>query len=199
MKQLVRITVVAFLAGCARSEPWSTDVAGAGGNDPAGAAGAPGGSTGTAGTPGNAGSPGLGGTPGLGGASGVAGMTGVAGGGRGGSAAGSGGRGGGGGGAAGRGGGGGRAGGGAGSSGAAGSSGTCGGPVCGPSVVQLFDNSKLATIRITFDAADTGTYTPAKWLDLLWSKWGHCPPFEKADFARVTFQYESPDGIGNAS
>jgi spore coat protein CotH len=65
--------------------------------------------------------------------------------------------------------------------------------------VQLYDNNKLATIRITFAAADTGTYTPAQWLDLLWSKWNHCAPFEKSDFVRVTFQYESPDGVGNAT
>ena len=84
-----------------------------------------------------------------------------------------------------------------GSTGAGGATaGTCP-PACGPSVTDFYDNGKLATIRITFDQADTGTYTPAQWLDLLWSKWSHCPPFDKSDLVRVTFQYESPDGKGN--
>lgn len=78
------------------------------------------------------------------------------------------------------------------------SSGTCP-PACGPSVTDFYDNKKLATIRLTMDAADTGTYTPAQWIDLLWSKWNHCPPFDKSDLVRVTFQYESPDGKGNAT
>jgi len=72
-------------------------------------------------------------------------------------------------------------------------------PACGPSATDFFDNSKLATIRITFDAADTGNSSPDKWLDLLWSKWNHCPPFDKSDLVRVTFQYESPDGKGNVT
>jgi spore coat protein CotH len=72
-------------------------------------------------------------------------------------------------------------------------------PVCGPSVTDFFDNNKLATFRITFDQADTGTYAPAQWLDLLWSKWNHCPPFDASDLVKVTFQYESPDGKGNAT
>jgi hypothetical protein len=72
-------------------------------------------------------------------------------------------------------------------------------PACGPSVTDFYDNDKLATIRITFDPADTGTYTPAGWLDLLWSKWNHCPPFEASDLVRVTFQYESPDGKGDGT
>jgi hypothetical protein len=36
-----------------------------------------------------------------------------------------------------------------------------------------------------------------KWLDVLWSKHNHCPPFDKSDLVKVTFQYESPDGKGN--
>ncbi len=85
----------------------------------------------------------------------------------------------------------------AGTTGSGGTQGSCP-PACGPSVTDFYDNSKLATIRITFNQADTGTYTPAQWLDLLWSKWNHCPPFDASDLVRVTFQYESPDGKGNA-
>ena len=76
--------------------------------------------------------------------------------------------------------------------------GTCP-PACGPTADQLYDNKKLATIRITFESADTGSYTPAQWLDLLWSKWNHCPPFDASDLTRVTMQYESPDGVGNVT
>ena len=85
------------------------------------------------------------------------------------------------------------------SGGAGGSADDCAGPACGPTVDQLFDMSKLATIWITFDATDTGTYTPSQWLDLLWSKWNHCPPFEASDFVRVTFRYESPDHLGDVT
>jgi hypothetical protein len=86
-----------------------------------------------------------------------------------------------------------------GSGGAGGIADDCAGPACGPTVEQLFDMSKLATIWITFDAADTGTYTPAKWLDLLWSKWNHCPLYDASDFVRVTFRYESPDHLGDVT
>ena len=72
-------------------------------------------------------------------------------------------------------------------------------PACGPSTDDFFDNGKLATIRISFDPADTGIYTPAQWLELLRSKWNHCPPFEASDLVRVTFEYESPDGKGNVT
>jgi hypothetical protein len=74
---------------------------------------------------------------------------------------------------------------------------TCSPPTCGPAVNDFFDNGKLATIRITFDPADTEPYTPAQWLDLLWSKHRHCPPFDKSTLIRAGFQYESPDGKGN--
>ena len=85
----------------------------------------------------------------------------------------------------------------AGGAGGSSSSSTCSPPTCGPAVTDFFDNGKLATIRITFDPADTGSYTPAQWLDLLWSKQTHCPPFDKSTLVRVAFEYESPDGKGN--
>lgn len=63
---------------------------------------------------------------------------------------------------------------------------------CGPTYEQFFDNEKLATLRITIDAADAG----ANWLDTLWQKWKHCAPFT---WVPVTMQYESPDGLGNVT
>lgn len=65
---------------------------------------------------------------------------------------------------------------------------------CGPTFDQLFDNEKLATIRITFDAA---TLAGGTWLDLLWQKHKHCPPH--TNYVPVRMQYESPDAMGNVT
>lgn len=71
-------------------------------------------------------------------------------------------------------------------------------PVCGPSNEAFYDNDKLATLRVSIDPAyleDQG-YDSSTWLELLWAKWTHCPPF---DLVPVTMQYESPDGVGNVT
>jgi hypothetical protein len=65
---------------------------------------------------------------------------------------------------------------------------------CGPTFDELFDNQKLATIRIHFDAA---TLADASWLDLLWQKHDPCPPH--SNYVPVRMQYESPDGKGNVT
>lgn len=71
-------------------------------------------------------------------------------------------------------------------------------PVCGPSTEQFFDNDKLATLRVTIDAAyvQQQGYAADTWLDLLWAKWLHCPPYNQVP---TTMEYESPDGIGNVT
>ncbi|MFC1642549.1 CotH kinase family protein [Myxococcota bacterium] len=70
--------------------------------------------------------------------------------------------------------------------------------VCGPDTESFYDNSKLATLRITFDPADVEPlgHTAEEWLDLLWARWKHCPPFD--NLVRVAMGYESPDGVGDA-
>lgn len=86
---------------------------------------------------------------------------------------------------------------------------------CGPHYDDFFDESKVATLRIDFGpevSADDVCFTlldPAtgdrvdhchphdpRWLNYLWSKWGHCPGGEFVP-ARVT--YESEDGRGNVT
>ncbi|MFZ5891873.1 MAG: CotH kinase family protein [Myxococcota bacterium] len=77
--------------------------------------------------------------------------------------------------------------------GAAGASGTC--PRhCGPRYEELFDNGKLATLRITFAESTLGG---ANWLDMLWQKWKHCPPHD--NYVPVQMSYESPDGKGDVT
>jgi spore coat protein CotH len=79
--------------------------------------------------------------------------------------------------------------------GSAGAAGAPGCPrYCGPSFDDLFDNKKLATIRIKMDAA---TITTGTWLDTLWAKWIHCPPF--TNYLPVQMTYESPDSKGNVT
>ncbi len=62
----------------------------------------------------------------------------------------------------------------------------------GPAYEDFFDNKKLATFRITFDQTD---FQGTKWLDALWAKWTHCPPFN--NYVPVKFQYESADGTAS--
>lgn len=64
-------------------------------------------------------------------------------------------------------------------------------PACGPDHKALYDNGKLASIRITFDSADL---SGSNWLDLLWNRWVHCEPYNPV---RVTFEYDSPDDVGD--
>ncbi|MGC4090439.1 MAG: CotH kinase family protein [Polyangiaceae bacterium] len=66
---------------------------------------------------------------------------------------------------------------------------------CGPTYQELFDNSKLATLRIQFAPATLPT--TGTWLDFLWTKWKHCPPFD--NYVPVQMQYESPDAKGNVT
>ncbi|MFC1642550.1 CotH kinase family protein [Myxococcota bacterium] len=70
-------------------------------------------------------------------------------------------------------------------------------PACGPDTESFYDNNKLSTLRITFDPADVAPlgYTVDGWLDLLWARWKHCPPFD--NLVRITMEYESPDGVGD--
>ncbi|HKO91880.1 MAG TPA: CotH kinase family protein, partial [Polyangiaceae bacterium] len=65
---------------------------------------------------------------------------------------------------------------------------------CGPTFEQFFDDTKLATLRITIDAADLPGFTEATWLDALWEQWKHCAPFT---WVKSSVQYESPDGLGD--
>ncbi len=65
---------------------------------------------------------------------------------------------------------------------------------CGPTYEQLFDEKKLATLRIKIADADLPGFSEAQWLDALWSKWSHCPPF---NYVPSQMTYESPDGAGN--
>jgi hypothetical protein len=67
---------------------------------------------------------------------------------------------------------------------------------CGPTTDQLFDTNKLATLRVKIAAADLKGYTEATWLDALWAKWSHCPPF---NYLPAEMTYESPDGVGNVT
>jgi hypothetical protein len=78
------------------------------------------------------------------------------------------------------------------SGGAAGASGCP--RACGPTFEQFFDNMKLATLRITIDAANLPGFSEATWLDALWEQWKHCAPF---NWTNSTVQYESPDGLGD--
>ncbi|HMA94230.1 MAG TPA: CotH kinase family protein, partial [Polyangiaceae bacterium] len=63
----------------------------------------------------------------------------------------------------------------------------------GPSYDDFFDNQKLATLRITIDAADLGGKTA---MDVLWAKKSHCEPFS---YTKAKFDYESSDGAGDVS
>lgn len=68
---------------------------------------------------------------------------------------------------------------------------------CGPSTDEFFNNEKLATLKLTFDSADTEPYgySADQWLDLLWEKWNsHCGPYT---WLPVRMQYESPDHYGD--
>lgn len=66
----------------------------------------------------------------------------------------------------------------------------------GPSYEEFFDNTKLATLNVTVDAAGLGGRPADQWLDALWSTWSHCPAF---NWTPATFEYVSPDGIGNVT
>jgi spore coat protein CotH len=68
---------------------------------------------------------------------------------------------------------------------------------CGPTTESFFDNSKVATLRITVDEdyMRQANYEPEQWLDLLWDNWNnHCGPYE---WTPVRMEYESSGGIGN--
>lgn len=67
---------------------------------------------------------------------------------------------------------------------------------CGPDYEHFFDNSRLATIRINIDAGDLAAQRSGTWLDLLWSRWTHCKPY---DSVRVSFEYDSPDDMGDVT
>jgi spore coat protein CotH len=70
---------------------------------------------------------------------------------------------------------------------------------CGPTTDSFFSNDKVATLRLTFDEADTKPfgYKADEWLDLLWEKWNnHCGPYE---WVPLTMQYESPDHDGDVT
>lgn len=68
---------------------------------------------------------------------------------------------------------------------------------CGPDADDFFDESKLATLNITFDAADLKAfgYTSDQWLDLLWGKWKFCN--SNYTWIPATIEYESPDHKGD--
>jgi len=68
---------------------------------------------------------------------------------------------------------------------------------CGPDTDAFFDNTRIASLKLTFEDADLAVqgYAPDQWLDLLWAKWNnHCGPYE---WLPVRMKYESPDGVGN--
>ncbi|HEY5960248.1 MAG TPA: hypothetical protein VIV60_27030, partial [Polyangiaceae bacterium] len=66
----------------------------------------------------------------------------------------------------------------------------------GPSYADFFDNSKLATLRITVDSAAMGGGSTSAWLDYFWSKWSHCSPYT---YIKTQFAYEAPDSTGNVT
>ncbi len=66
----------------------------------------------------------------------------------------------------------------------------------GPSYEQFFDNTKLATLKVTLAAADLNGSGADQWLTALWAKRTHCSPYS---WFKASFSYESPDGIGNVS
>jgi spore coat protein CotH len=82
--------------------------------------------------------------------------------------------------------------------------GGCTSAECGPSTDDFFDNSKVAAVKLTFDAEDLKGYTdvdhprgyaPDEWLDLLWSLWNnHCGPYT---WVPARMEYVSPDGNGD--
>jgi len=78
---------------------------------------------------------------------------------------------------------------------------------CGPTSDELFDNTKVAEVHLTFDPKDLEAAvtdlrrkgheeTLDTWLDVVWAKWQHCGPY--TNHVPVTMEYKSPDGIGNA-
>jgi hypothetical protein len=82
--------------------------------------------------------------------------------------------------------------------GVSGTAGTGGGAVvmgcpraCGPTYEQFFDETKLATIKITLPASETNNEPPA---DYLKANRTHCKPF---NYRRGSMEYQHPDGIGN--
>jgi hypothetical protein len=64
---------------------------------------------------------------------------------------------------------------------------------CGPTYDEFFDETKLATIRITLPASETNNEPAATWLK---DNRTHCKPF---DYRRGTMEYEHPDGTGNVT
>lgn len=68
--------------------------------------------------------------------------------------------------------------------------------VPGPSYADFFDDSKVATIRLSMDSAALGGQSVDTWLDHLWNTWTHCAPFI---YTPVQLAYESPDGRGNVA
>jgi spore coat protein CotH len=70
---------------------------------------------------------------------------------------------------------------------------------CGPTTEDFFDETKLATLKLTFDPADLDAFgfTPEKWLDLLWDKWKVCNA--NPMWLPAKLEYESPDGNGNVT
>ena len=68
---------------------------------------------------------------------------------------------------------------------------------CGPTTEHFFENSHVATLRISVDSAylKEAGYEEDEWEDLLWERWNsHCGPY---DWVPVRIEYESPDGVGN--
>jgi hypothetical protein len=62
---------------------------------------------------------------------------------------------------------------------------------CGPTYEQFFDETKLATIRITLPASETGNLDAATYLK---DNRTHCKPF---NYRRGSMEYEHPDGLGD--
>jgi spore coat protein CotH len=65
-------------------------------------------------------------------------------------------------------------------------------PVCGPSFGSFFDETQIATLNVYIEGDDLETYTPSTWLDLLWTKWKHCPPWD--NYVRSRMVYTSAAG-----
>lgn len=64
---------------------------------------------------------------------------------------------------------------------------------CGPTYDQFFDETKLATIRITLPPSETNNQDAAAYLK---ENRTHCKPF---NYRRGTMEYEHPDGIGDVT
>jgi spore coat protein CotH len=68
-------------------------------------------------------------------------------------------------------------------------------PACGPTTDEFYDNTKVATVRITIGEEALDGYEPQEWLQRLFDVRDQC----EKEYLRSTFTYESPDGIGNVT